>query len=88
MVRAFALQSVDLGLILSLSRTKRFLKRYSTASLPDVQHQRDSMEKNLAILLVSFCKTLNVMSPLFLGGQVAGLIKTDLKCAAFFKALA
>ena len=65
MVRAFTLQSIDLGFISVAKYYQKTLKMVFTASLPGFQHKRDSVEMKSARLLVVVLlgKTLNGMPP-------------------------
>ena len=60
MVRASALQSIDLGSIPLSSHTKRLLKMVSTASLLGARHLKEVVEnKPASSLVVSLGKALN-----------------------------
>ena len=66
MVRASALQSVDLGFISQVKSYQKTLKMVFTASLLGAQHIRDSVEnKPASLLVVSLSKALNGM-PVFM----------------------
>ena len=70
-VRASALQSVDLGFVFQLGHAKRLQKMVFTASLLGAQHNRDSVEnKPASLLVVSLGKTLKGMPPSLCGRQV------------------
>ena len=72
MVRASASGAVDLGLI--PNRVKPMtLKLIFTASLPDAQHQRDSVEnKPASLLVVLLGKAVGEILPTWRGIQMAG----------------
>ena len=73
MVRASALQSVDLGFVFQLGHAKRLQKMVFTAFLLGAQHNRDSVEnKPASLLVVSLGKTLNGMPPSLCGRQAVG----------------
>ena len=65
MVRASALQTVDLGSIPLSS----YAQDFNEASLLDAQHKRNSVEENLVSSLVSLKKALSEM-PLIRGIRV------------------
>ena len=74
MVRASALQSVDLGFISLVESYQKTLKKMVfTASLLGAQHIRDSVEnKPASLLVVSLGKALNGMPPSLCGRQMVG----------------
>ena len=73
MVRASALQSVDLVFIFQVESHQKTLKMVSTASLLGARHIRDSVEnKPASLLVVSLGKALNGMPPSLCGRQMVG----------------
>ena len=71
-VRAFALQSVDLGFILLVESYQKTLKMVFTASLLGAQHSMEVVEnKPASSLVASLGKTLNGTPPPLCERQVA-----------------
>ena len=75
MVRAFALQSVDLGFISPVESYQKTLKIgiHSVPARQGAQQNGDSVEnKPESLLVVSLGKALNGMLPSICGSQVVG----------------
>ena len=73
-VRASALQSLDLGFNSQVESYQKTVKMIFTASLLGAQQNRDSVEnKPEFLLVVSLAKTLNGISPSLCGRHVVGL---------------